>query len=137
MALLYAGISPREPSKQTRTPGRETLRRRLRTHYTGRADRSTLRLTLGVLLGIPLKVTPRGRWTFGDGERQLDEWMDRNAFVTWAPTPEPWIAERELIHSCNLPLNLRDNDGHPFRPVLSDLRREAKKRARSQGGIES
>jgi hypothetical protein len=46
--LLYVGIAPsREGSKAT-------LRRRLRQHYAGNASASTLRLTLGCLLSLPL-----------------------------------------------------------------------------------
>jgi hypothetical protein len=45
------------------------------------------------------------------------------------PTPEPWLLEDELIAKLSLPLNLHGNARHPFHPVLSAMRREAKERA--------
>ena len=50
LALLYVAISPRRPPRNGRIPGRQGLRRRLETHYTGNAEGSTLRKTLGCLL---------------------------------------------------------------------------------------
>ncbi|MGW9266865.1 GIY-YIG nuclease family protein, partial [Gordonia terrae] len=46
LTLLYVGISPRRPSTSG-VVSRQNLRRRLRTHYKGRASTSTLRLSLG------------------------------------------------------------------------------------------
>jgi hypothetical protein len=40
--LLYVGISPRAPSL-TGPPSRSTLRKRIRNHYRGNAEGSTLR----------------------------------------------------------------------------------------------
>ena len=57
--------------------------------------------------------------------------MSRNAFVTWVEHPEPWVVEKKLIRELALPLNLQGND-HPFRPVLTGLRMQAKARARRQ-----
>ena len=45
--------------------------------------------------------------------------------------PEAWVVEEELIRELVLPLNLQGND-HPFRPVLTPLRTEAKAEARRQ-----
>ena len=50
MTLLYAGISPKEPPKNGRGPSKAALRSRIRTHYTGNAEGSTLRRSLGCLL---------------------------------------------------------------------------------------
>jgi hypothetical protein len=55
--------------------------------------------------------------------------MEQNALVCWMPTPEPWLLEDELIAKLSLPLNLHGNARHPFHPVLSAMRREAKERA--------
>src|SRR6476620_6502385 len=43
--LLYVGISPKEPPKNGAPESRQTLRSRLRTHFSGNAAGSTLRLT--------------------------------------------------------------------------------------------
>src|SRR5919206_2838407 len=50
LALLYIGISPKAPPANGRPASRSTLRQRLRTHYAGNAEGSTLRRTLGCLL---------------------------------------------------------------------------------------
>ena len=43
LRLLYVGISPRPPSAD-RPPSRQNLKKRIRSHFSGRADGSTLRL---------------------------------------------------------------------------------------------
>ena len=134
--LLYVGISPTAPPKNGRQPSRQTLRSRLRYHFRGNAEGSTLRLTLGCLLqeilGIQLRRVGSGkRMTFTAlGENNLSTWMSENAYVNWVVFDEPWKLEERLIRSLSLPLNLRDNGTHPFHPVLSEIRRAAKERAR-------
>jgi hypothetical protein len=131
--LLYLGIAPDKPSKPN---SRATLRTRVQYHYRGNAEGSTLRRTLGVLLeqrsGFPLRrVGSGGRITLTHaGERYLDEWMDRNAFVAWTTCPEPWVLERALLIEFSCPLNLKDNTHHPFAPVLKLMRLQALSRAR-------
>src|SRR6516162_4544244 len=84
--LLYVGISPKKP------PSGQDLRGRIRYHYCGNAEGSTLRLTLGCLLGLRLyRVGSGKRRTFADDEKRLSDWMAQNALVTWFPTPEPWL----------------------------------------------
>ena len=102
----------------------------------GNASGSTLRLTLGCLLAdeLGLRFSPvgaSGRLTWGPGESTLSDWMSRIAFVTWIEHPEPWLIEEELIRELALPLYLLENN-HPFRPVLTRLRTEA--RASAGGG---
>ena len=77
----------------------------------------------------PVGASGRLRW--GPGEDTLSEWMSRNAFVTLIEHSEPWGIEEELIRELALPLNLQGND-HPFRSLLTELRTEAKARARRQ-----
>jgi len=97
-ALLYVGISPKEPPTMVRGPSRQTLRTRLRTHYAGNAAGSTLRLTLGCLLRPSLRIELRrvgsgGRYTFTNpGEQSLDKWITQHAFVAWIETGRPWEA---------------------------------------------
>src|SRR6516162_5412092 len=44
--LLYVGISPRRPPENGARASRQQLRKRVRYHYRGNAEGSTLRLTL-------------------------------------------------------------------------------------------
>jgi hypothetical protein len=130
ITLLYVGISPKN---ETST---QNLRKRITTHFRGNAEGSTLRLTLGTLLSgqsdFPLRRVGSGtRMTFTHlGEQWLDDWMGENAFVAWVKHQAPWEIESEIFRGVSLPLNIRDNDHHPFAKKLSAMRSEAKKFAR-------
>lgn len=130
LTLLYVGISP----KNARS--RQNLRKRITYHYRGNAEGSTLRLTLGTLLAdssdFPLRRVGSGRrMTFTHlGEQWLDNWMADNAYVCWLEHPEPWLLEHELLIRHSLPLNIQDNRHHPFCNTLSEIRQQAKRRAR-------
>ena len=134
LSLLYIGISPR---RMNGLVSRQSLRSRIRYHFRGNAEGSTLRLTLGCLLaddlGIQLRRVGGGsRLTFGKaGEGRLSEWMSENALVTWIEHPEPWLHEVELLRSISVPLNLDANAHHPFWPRLRAVRADAKAMARS------
>ncbi|ROR08848.1 GIY-YIG nuclease family protein [Erwinia sp. JUb26] len=125
--LLYVGISP---DKKGKPNSRATLKTRIRTHYSGNAEGSTLRRTLGILLakesGFPLRRVGSGtRTTFTHlGEQWLDRWMELNARVHWVADDEPWLLEKQLIVGITLPLNIKGNN-HVFRPELSAMRRKA------------
>lgn len=102
--LLYVGISPSAPPSNGKRPSRQTLWHRIRYHYRGNAEGSTLRLTLGCLLanklGIELRSVGSGnRMTFGPGEAKLSEWMAENASVVFHVCERPWETEAELIPS--------------------------------------
>ncbi|MDQ1308555.1 MAG: hypothetical protein QG671_4390 [Actinomycetota bacterium] len=136
LTLLYAGISPKKPPTNGRGPSRQTLRSRIKTHYTGNAEGSTLRRSLGCLLatelGLELRRYGSGtRLHFGAGEQDLSKWMDRNAFVSWLSTPQPWLLEEEIMTELDLPLNLDQNHHNVFHPVLTTARADAVLRARS------
>ena len=116
-------------------PSSQNLRTRVRYHFRGNAEGSTLRLTLGCLLehdlGTELRRVGSGRRkTFGPAEAKLSDWMRRNARVVWTVRDEPWLLEDELIRELSLPLNLQGNQAHPFHPELTHIRSEAKARAR-------
>lgn len=135
-ALLYVGISPKSPPRNGAPTSRQTIRSRVRYHYTGNAEGSTLRLTLGVLLtdelGVELRRVGSGkRRTFSTGEQALSAWMGAHARVSYVAHPEPWLLEEELIASLDLPLNLDQNRHHPFHAELSRHRSEAKAEAAS------
>jgi hypothetical protein len=137
--LLYIGISPKAPSRDGRPPSTQNLRHRIRYHYRGNAEGSTLRLTLGCLLAhqlcLRLRVVGSGkRMTFGEGERLLTEWMAANALVSWLEHDKPWVVEEHAIRSLVLPLNLDQNAHCHFHSRLTALRREAKAKARAAWG---
>jgi len=95
-----------------RSASRQHLRLRLQTHYSGNAEGSTLRKTLGCLLadelGIQLRRVGSGNgMTFVTGEQRLSAWMAQNAFVSWAVRDRPQELEDNLIATLDLPLNLR------------------------------
>jgi hypothetical protein len=133
--LLYIGISPSAPPKNGKLPSSQSLQSRIRYHFCGNAEGSTLRLTLGCLLAGALDIELRRvgsgkRMPFSTGEARLTEWMQQNARVAWHVCEEPWKLEEELIACVDLPLNLDQNRLHGFHPELSLIRREAKARAR-------
>lgn len=127
--LLYVGIAPRYMANRTST---QNLRKRVRYHYRGNAAGSTLRLTLGCLLGLELRCVGSGkRMTFGKvGEAKLSQWMADNARVSWIEQSEPWDLESQLISQLNLPLNLDQNRHNAFHSRLKELRAQARQRAR-------
>jgi hypothetical protein len=133
--LLYGGIAPKAPPANGRPASQQTLRKRIRYHYSGNAAGSTLRLTLGCLLaerlGIQLRRVGSGRrLTFAGGEGKLSAWMADNAYVTWVETDRPWLAEQQLIASVDLPLNLDQNRQHTFHQQLTKFRADARMTAR-------
>ncbi|WDV54556.1 hypothetical protein PV963_31435 [Streptomyces coeruleorubidus] len=127
--LLYVGIAPRYMANRIST---QNLRKRVRYHYRGNAAGSTLRLTLGCLLGFELRRVGSGkRMTFGEaGEATLSHWMAENARVCWIEQEEPWAMESELISHLDLPLNLDQNHHNAFHGRLKNLRAKARQRAR-------
>jgi len=132
--LLYVGIAPRKPHALNLKPSERTLRHRMRDHFGGNAEGSTLRLTLGCLLsdtlGIRLRRVGSGiRRTFTNpGEIILDKWMAEHARVAWVPIEQPWRVETELLSTMSLPLNLQGNT-HAFVSTLKNVRRAAKNAA--------
>jgi len=127
--LLYLGISPGS------TESKATLRSRIRYHFRGNAEGSTLRRTLGCLLEENLDTVLRcvgsgKRMTFGPHEDALTRWMEQHAAVTWVEVERPWLVESQLIRELVLPLNIDTNDGHPYYPALRQLRKHACLRAR-------
>ncbi len=135
LTLLYIGISPGYPPRNNKPASRQSMRSRVRYHFRGNAEGSTLRRTLGCLLqgalGIELRRVGSGeRMTFAAGEELLSGWLAENAFVAWATHPEPWEVERVLIASLDLPFNIDQNARHVFCNDLSALRCAARVRAR-------
>jgi len=136
--LLYIGITPRRPSTHAVSRKRSGLRGRIRTHYRGDADRSTLRRTLGCLLkqDLGIHLAPMGgshRLDFGEGETALTQWMASNAKVVWMLYDSPWQVEPEIISLIRPPLNLQHNHDHPFHSTLSAIRAQCIRSASKTG----
>jgi hypothetical protein len=135
LSLLYVGISPKAPSRSGKVSP-QRLRDRVRYHYQGNAEGSTLRLSLGCLMRSDLEIQLRRvgsgrRMTFTPyGEDALSAWMQKNARVTWVTNDEPWVLEHELIDSISLPLNIQDNHHHPFQKTLIAARSDARSTAK-------
>ena len=91
--LLYIGVSPGS------LKSRETLRSRIRYHFQGDAEGSTLRMSVGCLLGLPLHQRPKtGTFTFGrDGEAELSSWLAEHGRVCWHLGEEPWKTKPAAI----------------------------------------
>jgi hypothetical protein len=131
LTLLYIGISPSAPPRNKKPPSKQTLYDRIRNHFNGNAEGSTLRKTLGCLLSEELNIQLRRvgngkRMTFWAGEDKLDEWMGKKAFVTWLVIEKPWILEERLISELMLPLNLDKNKSNPNHDMVSKIRSDAK-----------
>jgi len=132
LALLYVGISPSKPPWNGKSPSKQSLAGRVRYHFAGNAEGSTLRLTLGCLLtdqlGIRLtRVGSGDRYTFTNpGEIRLDTWLEQNAVVCWVEHPQPWELEELLLKTLSLPLNIDGNDRHPFVATVRACRRAAR-----------
>src|SRR5439155_20069569 len=102
LTLLYVGISPKAPAANGRAPSRQSLRSRIWTHYTGNAEGSTLRRTLGCLLGDHLAIELRrvgsgNRLTFAMGEQPLSAWIAEHALVSWVAGVLPCVIEPPII----------------------------------------
>ncbi len=133
LTLLYTGISPNKPPTNGKAPSTQNIRKRIKTHYTGNAAGSTLRLTLGCLVadevGIELRRVGSGkRYTFHTGETLLSKWMAENALISWNAHEEPWELEDRLIAGLDVPLNLDGNSRNSFYLQLKAARAAAKRR---------
>jgi hypothetical protein len=128
LTLLYIGSSPDKKGSANAT---QTIQQRVRYHFNGHADGSTLRRSLGILLarqsGFPLRKVGSGKkmTLTKKGEEWLDQWMQENAFVTWVEHDQPWDLENELFHAILLPLNIQGNKHSPFAAELTRIRTEA------------
>jgi hypothetical protein len=128
--LLYVGISP------ARKASGANLHTRIRYHFLGNAEGSTLRRTLGCLLGKRLRLTLRRvgsgkRMTFDPREHALTAWMKRHLRVAWILTTRPRLLEKRFFAALTLPMNLEGNAHSPFYPRLKHIRAKAIRRARA------
>ena len=56
--------------------------------------------------------------------------MAKHARVCWVEHPEPWTVESDLIAQLDLPLNLDQNRHNGFHARLTEIRAQARRRAR-------
>lgn len=135
--LLYVGITPGAPPRNGKASSTQNLYKRVRYHYTGNTEGSTLRLTLGChlaqTLGIELRRVGSGtRLTFTpSGEATLSDWMAGHARVAVFEHSAPWEVEPALISTFNVPLNIDDNSANPYYALNRELRAQHKLAARS------
>ncbi|MCA0350422.1 MAG: hypothetical protein LCH85_00370 [Chloroflexi bacterium] len=128
--LLHIGISP---SGHNPTSTRH-LRKRLADHVSGKANRSTLRMSLGCLLSeqLNLRLVAHGAnnyLTFGEGEQRLSYWLQQHTGVSWMLHAQPWSIKPDILSQYVFPLNIKKND-HPFVATLKRLREQARLQAR-------
>lgn len=99
-------------------------------HFNGTARRSTLRKSLGVLMGLTKKYeqySPRKYKFVDEDEKYLSRWMKSNLWLHYKTTENTVIEENELIFLLNPPLNLLNNHAivnHDIRTQISILRNE-------------
>ena len=122
--MLYIGIAPNSDASK------QTLRKRIQSHYKRNIYGSTLRRSLASSLKNELSLSSyrsgkRNRLRLSDdGEVKLSKWMCNNACVSWSYFKQPWLYEKEIIESLYLPLNLQYNQDHPFYDTLSKKRKK-------------
>lgn len=49
-----------------------------------------------------------------DHNKKLSDWQQKHLRLTWHETAKPWEIEPEVIAQLQPPLNLDDNNAHPF-----------------------
>lgn len=119
--LLYLGIAPTKYSSSS------NIRKRIRQHYTGNIQGSTLRKTLACLINeekpLQFRDPQEKRPKLKDNSRkELNRWITEYSRITWYPVEKPWSYESRLILELKPPLNLECNGGHPFYETLQSLR---------------
>jgi diguanylate cyclase (GGDEF)-like protein/PAS domain S-box-containing protein len=99
-------------------------------YLKGNAHDSTLRLSLACLLKEELGISLAqhgSRIYLGDDEEVLNEWLNKNARISFIADDKPWVDKAEMIKELNLPLNIEHNQLHPFYATLKKLRLDIKK----------
>jgi hypothetical protein len=126
--LLYVGTGPVSPTSSA------TLRDRLAAHVTPDASRSTLRRSLGCVLGMSFEVKRLSKSRMHDGlgkdEERLSEWLEQNALISWVQHETPWELESYLIKKLVLPLNVDENERCEFACKLHERRKALFAKAR-------
>lgn len=115
--IIYIGISNR---------GIRT--RDYKNHFIGNARNSTLRKSIGVLMGLnrQYEVKNPSKYKFeNNDEAYLTKWMSENLWLHYINCEEPETVEKELINTLSPPINIKDNHSEInllFRKQLKELR---------------
>lgn len=113
--VIYVGIS----SKGLR-------RRDYKNHFNGSARNSTLRKSLGALLGLEKEKSIGSKYKFiKSDEQKLTIWMKQNLSLYYKIVEEPNLHEKDLIIELAPPLNLiynKDEKNVVFRKKLKEMR---------------
>ena len=92
--LLYVGISPDKKGKRN---SRATLKTRINTHYSGNAEGSTLRRTLGVMLGTVSNFSLR---RVGSGTRTIFTTLVNNGWTSGWKIMQKYIRSQMTSRVC-------------------------------------
>ena len=124
--LIYVGISDTG-----------LYERDYKKHFNGTAGSSTLRKSLGSLMGLKKtyrskkeaqKVSGSIKTKFVDtDEEKLSEWMNNNLLLLFKATSNRDKIETEMIAELNPPLNIQKNNNSvnaDYRKMLSSLRND-------------
>ncbi len=113
--VIYVGIS-----------GKGLRRRDYKNHFNGSARISTLRKSLGVILGLEKEKLIGSKYKFiKSDEQKLTNWMKQNLTLHYMILEEPSIYEKDLIIELAPPLNLtynKDEKNSVFRRKLKEMR---------------
>lgn len=122
--VIYVGIS-----------NKALYKRDYKNHFNGNAGKSTLRKSIGSLMGLKKtyrsngeqrKSSPKTKFIKED-EEILSEWMNDNLLLLYKANPAPDTLETEMIEILNPPLNILKNYNtvnKSYRSLLSTLRND-------------
>jgi hypothetical protein len=100
-------------------------------HFNGKAGSSTLRKSIGCLMGFTLiprdkNIQSRKTTLRQDDEVKVSNWMKKNLLFFYYTTDNPEKIEKTFIAKFNPPLNLKDNHNlvnMDYRRQLSNIRK--------------
>jgi len=104
-----------------------SLRNRILDHLRCGSEVSSFRQSVGALIAGDLGLDVVGAHNraslhFGDTEQRLTSWLMEHTSVSFATNDNPFLLERDLLHSIALPLNISERKRHPFSRYLLSLR---------------
>lgn len=117
LPIIYVGISKRSLKK-----------RDYRQHLSGNARGSTLRKSLGTLMGLERKYSKKEEGTSKykftpECEARLSDWMSINIVFYHLVVENPGPQEQELIECYNPPLNISGNKNTVNAKFRQELRK--------------
>ncbi len=117
--LLYVGTAPNKATSKS------NVRKRLGNHHRAAIGSSTFRFDLTAFLwevkGWRPGWTDRPKLT-DDDIAALADWQRNYLHVQWVEFPEPWVAEKAVVHAMHPSLNRDHNQHHPAYTTVGDAR---------------